>query len=128
MVTPRLPIEQRKRQPNELIRNDYEQYDDIRRQLLRFRYAPEFRGYGKRVPMVQFAAFAGVTRQLLYHIMTRHYACGPTPQTAARLRAAIDAVMTHGIRWRRRRDWIPVTPDGREAAAFPPLKQPEIAP
>ena len=101
------------RSPTGVARTDCDpNYDDIRRALLRFRFDAKYRGYGNRVPIVQFALFCGVTRQTLYHIMHNNYSLGLTPAVRDRLRRGIALVEQEGLRWRRPKQWHAFMQDG----------------
>jgi hypothetical protein len=87
--------------------------EEIRRQLMRYRFDPEFHGRGNRVPMRQFALLVGISRQALYHIMARDYR-RLSRQSLTRFHAAI-AEIERGLRWRRTsRDWVALMKDGSE--------------
>ena len=87
--------------------------EDIRRKLLLFRYAPEFAPRSQRVPICRFAALCGISRQMLYHLMSGKYN-RVHKTTYDRLAAGMDWVFGRGLRWRRGagRRWYPLLPDG----------------
>ena len=107
---------------------------DIQRSLNRFRFDPQFRGNGKRVPLRQFAELCGVSRQTLYDLV-RGDRKGIEPHTRDRILHAIALVSEHGLRWKRtairkaiveRRvivpgliEWTPVMPNGGPPPLIP---------
>lgn len=114
---------------------DIECLVEINRALNKFRFDPFYRGKAKRVPLVQFADYCGVSRQTLYDLV-RGDRKGIEPATRDRILHAIELVEKHGLRFHRvvvrksvieRRvispgviEWQPVMPNG---AAPPPLPQ-----
>lgn len=94
-------------------------YSDIRRALLRFRFDKEFAA-PNRVPMSAVADLAGLSRQSVHNIAMQEYG-GLNPETARRLRHAIDLIIRQGVRWRRKHGaWIGYMPDG---SLLPPQPQ-----
>jgi len=95
-------------------RSSEQELDAIRRELLRFRYDPEFKGRGNRVSLRHLARLVGLPRSLLYEIMHRQLRFNPSPHLRRRLRYAIDLVLVHGLRWHRHKDrlWHAHMPHG----------------
>jgi hypothetical protein len=94
--------------------------EDIRREILRFRFDPAYRGHDNRVPIDAFAKFVGVSRQTLYALMARHQAFDLAPRTRSRIVMGICMVLD-GMRWRRReKRWSAIMPDG--SLPVPPVK------
>jgi len=87
--------------------------EDLRRELLRFRYDAQYKGRDRRVPLQAFAAFVGVSRQTLYELMARRPLFDLTPRTRSRIVQGVAMVLEQGLRWRRRQQvWEPYLPDG----------------
>jgi hypothetical protein len=98
--------------------------EDMRRELLRFRYDAKYKGYDRRVPLAAFGAFVGVSRQTLYAVMQRSRMFDLLPATRSRLAHGVMLVVEQGVRWRRRdREWQPFLPDG--SLPMPPVKRRE---
>jgi len=79
---------------------DRECVAEIRRTLMMFQRDPVFRGAGRRVPLRQFAALCGVSRQTLYDI-TWSDRKSLEPATRDRIMRAINMVFIDGLRWKR---------------------------
>ena len=125
------PLEANIRRINQL---DLDCIADIQRSLNRFRFDPQFRGNGKRVPLRQFAELCGVSRQTLYDLV-RGDRKGIEPTTRDRILHAIKLVTECGLRWKRtairkavieRRvivpgliEWTPVMPNGEPPPMIP---------
>jgi hypothetical protein len=85
--------------------------EDLRRELLRFRFDPQYKGRDRRVPIWGFAGFVGISRVALYKFMSREQEY-LRPRTKARILHGL-ALVRDGMRWRRRnRLWQPFMPDG----------------
>jgi hypothetical protein len=93
--------------------------EDIRRELLKFRFDPAYRGRDQRVPIDAFARFVGVTRQTLYSLMARVQLFDLTAATRLKIGTGIAMVTMKGMRWRRRNGaWAPYMPDGSTPAGL----------
>jgi hypothetical protein len=87
--------------------------ENMRRELMRFRFDAQYRGYDRRVPVAGLAAYCGVTRQTIYALTARRIEFSLKPATHARLAHVIAMVLEKGLRWRRRdRRWEPFLPGG----------------
>lgn len=87
--------------------------EDMRRELLRFRFDPQYKGPDRRVPALCFAEFVGLSRQTLYALMARSRMFDLTDGARARIAYGIIMVRERGLRWRRRGGhWQPFLPDG----------------
>jgi hypothetical protein len=108
---------------------------EIRRWLNKFRFDPNYRGPGQRVPLRQLAELCAVSRQTLYDLI-RGDRLGIEPATRDRINAAIVLIDQRGLRWRRKVirqptimkriaftptiiEWQAVMPDGSRPPPIP---------
>lgn len=105
------------------ITNKYENdYADIRRELLKFRFDQKYQGRGNRVPIARFAELCSLSRQTLHNLTNENLAVGLLPETAKRIKAALEIVLNQGVRWRRiDQTWCGFFPDGKPLPAQPQL-------
>ena len=87
--------------------------ENLRRELLRFRFDAQYRSRATRVTMQGVADMAQVDRQTLYAIMRRHQMFALRADTMARITEVVAMVVDRGLRWRRTgRHWQPYMIDG----------------
>lgn len=104
------------------VKDHLESYADIRNALLRFRFDKEFHQTNTRVPIRQFAKLASISRQALHDITSQKPTIGLKPETARRIRAALELVLVKGVRWhRRKKQWVAMLPDGTPLPPQPQL-------